>query len=570
MAYFSLHAYDADVWVQEFRGLNQADIEMNPDPRFAAEAENVETIHGVLQPQAANDILDGPSVMVEVEPGEYENQCPRIETLAVMHRRWYEGEGSKNWYICCAGGKLYEKQAGSTEGWAEIDLPVGVDAYQCSAWSWVTYETQVDTDNDSNPDTTVDVLLMSNAKDGMIMVIPPETMTTWHTVSTTYTWETAKELNWAKRANNDPPGLLTKKWSIEPVDTRTNPEDPDEPQKKFGVIERFAERIFGTARDGEPDTLYYSKAYYADDWTPNYDIPEESAGEIPQPSWDGDSFHALKRFGDQLLAFKKNKIWRIMGTNPGEYSFAEQYGHGTEYFNTICVEGERVYMADRNGVAVYDGMNTTPFGKDQIEQIWRTVNINALDQMCAALFDKRYYLAFPTGQSTVNNAMLVFDLNEGDILFYPDMMIEAFLPTDEVLFATSSEVPGKIIQINYDSWKHGTASGVPTKWVSPWMDFGYKRIQKGGFDFYFLPEVKDEAVTFTISIQTEKKKKTKLYTCKPLTEEQLAVPKEHRMKKLHFSGTGRKFRIIIEVTEGNINPWRIIGGLQLVVETDPD
>ena len=43
MSYFSLHAYDADVWIREFRGLNQADPSMNPDIRFATEATNVET-----------------------------------------------------------------------------------------------------------------------------------------------------------------------------------------------------------------------------------------------------------------------------------------------------------------------------------------------------------------------------------------------------------------------------------------------------------------------------------------------------------------------------------------------
>ena len=81
MAYFSLHAYDADVWLPQFRGLNQADVGLNPDVRFAAEEYNLETPHGVLQPQAAIEMMSGsfPS---------------KVETLAVFHRRWYEGPGS--------------------------------------------------------------------------------------------------------------------------------------------------------------------------------------------------------------------------------------------------------------------------------------------------------------------------------------------------------------------------------------------------------------------------------------------------------------------------------------------
>jgi hypothetical protein len=102
------------------------------------------------------------------------------------------------------------------------------------------------------------------------------------------------------------------------------------------------------------------------------------------------------------------------------------------------------------------------------------------------------------------------------------------------------------------------------------MDFGVKSIKKGGFELYMIPEVQDEAVTLKISIQTEKKLKTKTYTVQPLTADQREANKEHRGKRLHFGGTGRKFRIIIETDEGVTAPWRLIGGLQLIVETDPD
>ena len=45
MAYYTLHAYDADVRVPEFLGLRQDD-EMATDLRFAADAENVENAAG--------------------------------------------------------------------------------------------------------------------------------------------------------------------------------------------------------------------------------------------------------------------------------------------------------------------------------------------------------------------------------------------------------------------------------------------------------------------------------------------------------------------------------------------
>lgn len=534
MAYFSMHAYDADVWVQEFRGLNQADVGLNPDVRYAAEEQNVETPHGILQPQAATRLLDG----------EFTS---RVETLASFHRRWYEGSGSHDWYVCCAGGKLYQKQAHSDIPWAEIELPEGVTAYQNSSWSWVTYEI-----NPENSTDTIDVLLMSNGDDGMIMIVPPDRPRTWGDLLE-QTWSYALEMTWLE--------LSSPAWVVRTVDTKG---------KKFGVIERYKERIWGGAIPGDPDMLMYSAPFDPTDWEANEEIPEDGAGDVIQPSWDGDKFCALKRFGDHLLAFKKNRVWKILGTNPGEYAFQEQFGGGANYFNTIAVDVERVFMCTDNGMSVYDGMSAAPYAREQVEQIWKGVNRSALDQMSAVLYNNRYYLAFPEGTSAVNNAMLVYNLTEGTILYYKDFYIETFMPTDDELYATSSRVPGRILMLKYDSWELGEASGAPCKWISPWMDFGYKRIAKGGFDLYFIPEVQEDEVQIIISMQTEKKLKTKNYLIRPLTETQIERHKEHRGKRLHFGGTGRKFRIIIETAEGVTAPWRLVGGLQLVVETDPD
>ena len=538
MAQYRLNAYDADVWVDEFRGLSQADINLRPDMRFASDEKNVETPDGVLQPQAAIPTLDG----------EFES---RVETLASFHRRWYTGTGSHDWYVCCVAGKFYQRQADDRISWQEIELPEGVAAFELSTWSWVTYEINpVDDNND--PLDPVDVLLVSNATDGMYMIVPPDRPSTWGDWEQ-HTWTYMKDMTWLDATSNA--------WHIIEVDAQG---------KKFGVIERYAERIWGADIADNPDMLMYSAPYDPTNWEADPDIPEDGAGDIMQPSWDGDKFYAIHRYGDHLLAYKKNRIWSIRGTNPGEFSIQEQFGGGTSYFNTIAVDNNRVYMESEHGLNIYDGMNTTPYLREYVEQIWNTVNKAALDQMCAVLFRNRYYVAIPVGDSMVNNAMLMYDLTRGTILYYSDVDVEAFLPTDKELFFTSSSLPGQIRMLRYDSWLEGAASGAATRWATPWVDFGYKRIQKGGFDLYLIPEVQTEAVTLKISVQTEKKLKTKNYTVKPLTEEQREAQKEYRGKRLHFGGTGRKFRIIIETEEGVTAPWRLIGGLQMVVETDPD
>ena len=103
----------------------------------------------------------------------------------------------------------------------------------------------------------------------------------------------------------------------------------------------------------------------------------------------------------------------------------------------------------------------------------------------------------------------------------------------------------------------------------------------------------------TFKIQTEKKTKQKNYTVYPLNIvnpipelwEKLntdswghvfesswgdiagktdVIVKQFKQKRLHFSGAGRRFRVIVETGKGIEAPWRLIGGLHLIAETDPD
>lgn len=574
MAYYTLHAYDADVRIPFFTGLRQ-DSEIASDLRFAIDEENVETPNGVLQPQAA---------ITEME-GQFD---AKVETIARFHRRWYDGGGTNEWLVCAAGGKIYCRQANDNIGWVQISTPIGMGSFQSNVWSWITYEDNVD-----GVDHPIDVLFISNAKDGMYMVIPPDRPTTWGDLyigagAVGYTWQELKAMTWEE--------VYTEKWTVAKVNTTvTSTTETTTITKEylFGIIERHKERIWATdimcvetvTEEGEDpvvstyedhDKLMYSAVYRPGDWRaypdpdaeegdPAYEgQPEDGAGDILQPSWDGDKFTALKTFGDQLIAFKESHVWRVMGVSPGEYTFTEQYGGGTMCPNTIAVDVDRIFMVERDGISIYDGMTVSPFNRPYIEKFWRTVNRSAMDQMCAAMFKHRYYIAVPTGNSEVNNTLVVFNTEDGSFLVYTDIYIESLMPAGDVLYATTSNTPGKVFEINYNSWETGLSSGRHARWETPWMDFNYKTIAKGGYEIYFNPEVKGYPVTFKFTIQTEKKSKSKEITIQPTTFQE-------KQKKIRFGGTSRRFKLIIEVMRHPSKAvWRLTGGIHMVVETDPD
>ena len=498
-SYTSIGAYDANVLIPEFKGLMQYGDGINTDTRFAVEAWNLETPAGVLQPVAA------PTLLPPTLPAP-------IETLAVLHRRWYTGEGEQDILIAASGNKLYAALP-SAESWTELPFPEGISSYNSNTWSCVSYEI-----NPEGSIAPVDVMLLSNASDGMIMV-RGDTM------------------------------------AVSIVDT----------PKNFGVIARYAERIWGGAITEDPDMLVYSSPYDPTNWLANVELPEDGAGDIQQPSWDGDSFTALHAFGSQLIAFKRTRVWRILGTDPGEYTFKEQYGGGTPYASTIAVDSERIFMLTDQGIALYDGLAVTPFQQEYAEDVFHRMNRAALEKASACLWRGKYYCALPLDDSPVNNAVLIYNTLDGTWLLRDDLKVEAFLATEDKLYFTSADAPGRVSVWELDSWASGKATTAATRWVSPWTDLGHKEIQKGGFEVYLLPEVQGKPVTLSISIQTEKKQKTKKHTVQPVT----VLGRQHKQKRVHFGGAGRRFRLIIESPSGS-PAWRLIAGVMIVAEIDPD
>lgn len=190
----------------------------------------------------------------------------------------------------------------------------------------------------------------------------------------------------------------------------------DTPQK-FGVICRSNERIWGTDIDNEPDTMLYSKAMDPTDWTYyDPDTPEQNAGDLKQPSWDGDSFHSMAQFGSYLIAFKRNRVWRILGADPGEYTCTEQYGGGTEYPRTIAIAKTYVYMLSDRGILAYNGETVAPFNQEYCTKVWERMNKDALSEAYGCMFQDRYYLALPLDGSSVNNAVLIYNTLDGTFL----------------------------------------------------------------------------------------------------------------------------------------------------------
>ena len=483
-----MSAYETSVTIPSFAGINQAGDGYNQSMRYARVMENVNVSGGSFTPMREGLRLE-------------QTLDKPIGTLAYLYRRYLMESTEKTILVAISDGKVYTKALDHKDEW--VQRYNGLTDNDCD---WITYEVNREGDNDQQgTPSPVDVLLFTNATDGMFCLYGDD-------------------------------------LHVEPVET----------PYKFGVLARFNERIWGAGITDMPDSLVYSAPYDPFDWEAQAEIPEDGAGEVMQPSWDGDSFVALRQVGNYLMAFKRNAVWRVYGTNPGEFVIQQQYGGGTIEENTVAVNEDHVYMLGTKGILRYDGSGASPFQQDVIKDLMeKQVNQTALDKAVAAMRNGIYCLALPINGSSFCNAILEYNTREYSFALRTDISIDTFLQMNERLFYTSAVEPGRVFELRDD-----VGVPLPCVWESGFQDLGVKSSTKSAFLLYMRVEA-EAPFEIYLGIRTEKKLKQKVLMVKP-----------GKAMRIHLNNQGRFFRL--EIKSYTAVPFTITGGVQIDLELDPD
>ncbi len=472
--------YETSATLESFRGLMEDGDGRNLSLKYAVQCDNCETTGGYLQP-----MKDGAPAFTTLP-------AP-IGTLATLYRRYHPTDAEKEVLVAVAGGKLYVKHLGYTDAWVEKKTGLLSDVFD-----YVAYEKTQDGD-----DAPTDILLLSNARDGMLCLWGDDLRVT--EVATPY---------------------------------------------KFGVLARHAERIWGSGITDAPDTLCYCTPYDPFDWEQNNDSPADGGGEILQPSWDGDSFVALRTYGQYLLCFKRQRVWCVMGLNPGEYYLKEQFGGGVTAENTACVDGSKVYMLGDEGLLVYDGLEVQPFRQQAVRLTYDRVTRAAAQNACACLYKGKLLLALPVDGSVRNNLVLEYRVSDQSFNVRTGLTVKALLPCRDQLLYTSDETPGQV-------YRYGAGRTMACEWISGWQDLGAKNVQKSNFVIYLTAGTDGGACQLTIGIETERKYKSKLVLLRD------GVP-----RRVSISNRGRWFRL--RIASEPDEQYALHGGVQMMMETDHD
>ena len=485
---------------EKFRGLYQDGDGFGSGLDYAWEGENFDCQGGGLAPFTGGEML----------PGSVD--AP-IGTLAGLYRRYHCPQGEDALLLVAAAGTKLYARAANEDTWQEIASGLASDRFD-----FVSYEVNGYYLKDGvrraraaegavwvDADAPIDVLLITNSRDGMYCVYG--------------------DTRQAAPVTIQPAGGA---------------------EVRFGVLARHAERIWGSGIEGDPDKLMYSAPYDPFDWDADPENPEDGAGDILQPSWDGDSFVALRPMGAQLLAVKKRRVWRILGADPSQYVMKEQYGGGAICENSLVVYGSEAFMLSREGLIRYDGAAAEPFGNDRVRRVLGRIRWDAAQNACAAMRGEVYCLALPLDNSAANNAILEYNTRTGAFCLRAGVGVRSFLETEGDLLYTG-QTQGRVYRLS------GGAT-LPLRWVSPWLDLDSPGCVKRRFEIRLCA---DRSAIVTVCVRTEKgvwSQDMNLVAGRPA--------------RLALQGRGRRFRLELRSAAGQA--YALMGGLQAECDLDWD
>ena len=486
--------YEGRFTIPTPKGVFQAAGDTNISTDYAYKAQNMRTERGLLATSYGTSRAF-PALGVA------------IKTLTRFYRRTRPDDAEV--FVAAAGDSIYTYTMG-TEGWVQR-----ASGFKSDTWSYVTYETAEDGE-------TVDILIMSNAKDGMIAVYGSDLRVESVTLSIGDNYEDVK----------------------------------------FAVLSRHAERIWGTGAEGYPDSIFYSRPYDPFTWTEVADTPELGGGVINQPTWDGDSFIALEPFGGYLLAVKQSTIFEIRGTDPSSFTISEAYGtDGPVQARTICTDRLKVFYLAQSGLGLYDGSTLSLLSRDALYETMRMRMSGLESAATACVCGHVYYLALAVRESegdviTENNTVIEYDTERGTFMIRKGMRVKDFFALGGKVYFTQADSPFEVLAYGDENASGYLGQPMESVWETPWLDLG-KAYKKRDFVLRFTADADENDVPVELAIVTNKREKTKTVL---LQRER----RDYRVK-IQLSGVRVKLRM---KSSARAAGWRIYGGVDVSYTLD--
>ncbi len=247
--------------------------------------------------------------------------------------------------------------------------------------------------------------------------------------------------------------------------------------RTVSYAELYFGRLFAAGDPAAPSRLYWSKApgggRTIDDWRPD-DASENVSGGFVDVGIDDDPITGLFALSNQLLIFKRDSLYRLLGDRPSNYRIVAVDASFRQPKHTACVRyADRLYFLTDGGLCFYDGQTVR---KSAAFRALGPLLLQAnLGGVRAAVCGDTLYFAIRKRFGAPYNETVI----EYDVLRDRFMLREGFTAADlctvhGALHALTGT--GKLVVFDGNTSYDGDPINVV--WTTPALDFGRKDVNK--------------------------------------------------------------------------------------------
>ncbi len=314
--------------------------------------------------------------------------------------------------------------------------------------------------------------------------------------------------------------------------------------------ELYYSRLFAAGDAENPSRLYYSQApgdtRTLENWASAAESENAGGGHVEIGS-DSDPITGLVALSNQLLIFKRDSLYRLLGDRPGNYRILPVSGSVQLPSHTACARsGDVVYFMTEVGMYYFDGQNVCrKADAEKVTGFLSGVDLSACD--AAACRDKLYFAVTEDANSGVNDAVLVYDLSRGAYMVRRGFLSRGICACGKTLYL----VDGGGYVCRFEEGETYGGSRIDAYWKTPMTDLDSKAVTKR------LEELFLRGTGGILSLEAVTEGGT-------VYNERLMPGSGENILELLLTGDGRAFQLVFRNVNGS--HFTIDGGVELLMD----
>ena len=247
--------------------------------------------------------------------------------------------------------------------------------------------------------------------------------------------------------------------------------------KTVSYAELYFGRLFAAGDPSAPSRLYWSKApgggRTIDDWRADPSSENVSGGFV-DVGVDDDPITGLFAMSNQLLIFKRDSLYRLLGDRPGNYRIVSVDAAFRQPLHTACVRyADRLFFLTEGGLCFYDGQTVRKGASFRaLEPLLRMANLGGV--RAAACGDTLYFAIRTRYGAPYNDTVIEYDVLRDRFMLRRGFTAVDLCSVHGVLYVLTGD--GKLVLFDGNTSYDGDP--IDVSYATPAIDLGRKDTAK--------------------------------------------------------------------------------------------